>query len=559
MFTRSPSSRPPGGLLRFTIRKEQCYANGNSSNRDEIMALSRSMNKRSKTGVFRRRDPDEPRRTLDDLDPELGRLRCESPSDHANSNRASSTMCLLSPVCYDQDLQEIIKINIGGRRYETLVCSLNRFPHSLLGDPNRRRQFYNHATNEYFFDRNRFCFDTILEMYQTGEGLCRPQNVPIQTFVRELCFYDLGEDILQQFLDNEGMLKDEIVVPKNKVQKYIWTLFEQSDCCLAARAIAAVNVVMVLLAIGNFCIQTLPEYQTKDIYVNNTLTVNVDTYGDHTADNPFFVIETFCTTWFTIDLVVRFLASPIKRQFFLQLMNIIDVLSILPYFVDLSLSFTEGDHTNPLGPTKLLFLTTLRILRVIKIFRVFKLGRYSNGLQILALTMKAARYEVMLMLVVVAIGIVVFSAAVYYAELGNGTETEFDSIPAGFWWAIITWTTVGYGDIVPKSIAGKIIGGFCALCGILGLSFMVPVIVAHFEHFFYRAQDLERLDEVFEDIRENGTCPNLVKRLSDVYGPMASAAAAADAAAGNSGKIPNGKPVELTIINEQTSSTSPSC
>lgn len=98
--------------------------------------------------------------------------------------------------------------------------------------------------------------------------------------------------------------------------------------------------------------------------------------------------------------------------------------------------------------------------------------------------MKAARYEVGLMLVVVGIGVIVFSAAVYYAELGSGSD--FESIPAGFWWAIITWTTVGYGDIVPKSIIGKIVGAFCALCGILGLSFMVPVIVAHFEHFFYR-------------------------------------------------------------------------
>lgn len=402
-------------------------------------------------------------------------------TDHDNGTPGTTTSLLSTPRA---DLFETIVINVGGKRYETLISTLSRFPDSLLGDPARRIRHLNPVTKEYFFDRNRFCFDTILEFYRTGEGLSRPGNVPIQTFMRELYFYDLGDDVIREFLEGEGLLREHTVVPKNPVQEKIWRIFETTDSCFVSRAIAVTNVIMVLTAIAIFCVQTLPEFQTKDIFINGTLSLNVDSWGENNASNPFFIVETICTVWFILDLVIRFLVSPVKNRFLLNVMNIIDVLSILPYFIDLALN---SPQTQTIGePSKVMLLTILRILRVIKIFRVFKLGRYSNGLQTLAMTLKAARYEVGLMLIVVSIGVVVFSAAVYYAEMGTGNQTDFSSIPGGFWWAIITWTTVGYGDIVPKSVAGKIVGGFCALCGILGLSFMVPVIVAHFEHFFYR-------------------------------------------------------------------------
>ncbi|XP_055352584.1 potassium voltage-gated channel subfamily A member 2-like isoform X2 [Paramacrobiotus metropolitanus] len=444
-----------------------------------------------------------------------------STFDHSNVNDLEiGYVCPHVPYCfgypYDpsnssslvptprHDLYETAVINVGGKRYETLISTLNRFPGTLLGDPVKRDRYFNPNTKEYFFDRNRACFDPIFELYQTGEPLYRPHNVPIQKFVRELFFYEVGEEVINEFLEGEGLLREHVLLPKNPLQRYIWKIFETTDSCWAARIIAVVNVLMVLMAVVTFCIQTLPEYQTRDVFVNGTLAINVDSWGENNVSNPFFIVETLCTIWFTLDLVIRFSVSPLKNRFFLNGMNIIDILSIMPYFIDLALNSPQEHIAGE--PSKVMLLTILRILRVIKIFRVFKLGRYSNGLQTLAMTLRAARYEVGLMLVVVSIGVIVFSAAVYYAELGSGQETKFTSIPAGFWWAIITWTTVGYGDVVPVSIGGKIVGGFCALCGILGLSFMVPVIVAHFEHFFYRAQDLEKLDEVFQEVKERKKC-----------------------------------------------------
>lgn len=494
-FYRSSSSRPkPYVKLKRSIKVTNCWGSEESLDSDvnlpEIMPPSHAMFRRSNPVQHKKR-----RSTHSHIDPDLlvtrnpdvelgycctlNPLCGELPEAHDPTSRNSA----YSYISQNHDLSETIVINVGGKRYETLLTTLNRYPESLLGDPQKRSRHLNVVTREYFFDRNRFCFDTILELYRTGEGLCRPSHVPIQTFVRELFFYELGDEVIHDFLESEGLLRDRVVVPKHPVQRRIWRMFETTDSSIIARIIAITNVILVLTAIVIFCIQTLPEFQTKDIFVNGTMAYNVDSWGENNMSNPFFIVETICTLWFILDLVIRFLVSPVRNRFFFNVMNIIDILSILPYFIDLALNTPQ---TQIIGePSKVMLLTILRILRVIKIFRVFKLGRYSNGLQTLAMTLKAARYEVGLMLVVVAIGVIVFSAAVYYAEMGSGS-TQFKSIPGGFWWAIITWTTVGYGDVVPQSVAGQIVGGFCALCGILGLSFMVPVIVAHFEHFFYR-------------------------------------------------------------------------
>ena len=74
------------------------------------------------------------------------------------------------------------------------------------------------------------------------------------------------------------------------------------------------------------------------------------------------------------------------------------------------------------------------------------------------------------------------------ANLPEGKKTHFDSIPDAFWWAIVTMTTVGYGDMHPITLPGKIIGSICALSGILCLALPVPVIVSNFMYFYQRTK-----------------------------------------------------------------------
>ena len=88
---------------------------------------------------------------------------------------------------------------MSGLRFETQLRTLNQFPDTLLGDPARRIRYFDPLRNEYFFDRNRPCFDAILYYYQSGGRLRRPVNVPLDVFSEEIKFYELGETAISKF------------------------------------------------------------------------------------------------------------------------------------------------------------------------------------------------------------------------------------------------------------------------------------------------------------------------------------------------------------------------
>lgn len=137
----------------------------------------------------------------------------------------------------------------------------------------------------------------------------------------------------------------------------------------------------------------------------------------------------------------------------------------------------------------------LRVIRLVRVFRIFKLSRHSKGLQILGMTLKASLRELGLLMFFLLIGVILFSSAIYYAEAGS-ERSYFKSIPDAFWWAVVTMTTVGYGDMVPHDFWGKIVGSLCAIAGVLTLSLPVPVIVSNFNYFYHREMDNSNLNAV---------------------------------------------------------------
>jgi potassium voltage-gated channel Shaw-related subfamily C protein len=96
--------------------------------------------------------------------------------------------------------------------------------------------------------------------------------------------------------------------------------------------------------------------------------------------------------------------------------------------------------------------------------------------------------------------LMLFASFIFYAEQINEVEdNKFDSILIGLWWAIVTITTLGYGDIVPVTPLGRIIGGFCALCGLIFLALPIPIIVSNFTTYYTHAKAHQKLKAYVDD------------------------------------------------------------
>ncbi|XP_055544579.1 potassium voltage-gated channel protein Shaker isoform X2 [Wyeomyia smithii] len=422
------------------------------------------------------------------------------------------------PIPHDHDFCERVVINVSGLRFETQLRTLNQFPDTLLGDPDRRLRYFDPLRNEYFFDRNRPSFDAILYYYQSGSGrLRRPVNVPLDVFSEEIKFYELGEQATNKFREDEGFIKEEEKpLPSNENQRKVWLLFEYPESSQAARVVAIISVFVILLSIVIFCLETLPEFKHYKVF--NTTTNGTKIEEDEVPDitDPFFLIETICIIWFTFELSVRFLACPNKLNFFRDVMNIIDIIAIIPYFITLATVVAEEEDTlnlpkAPVSPqdkstNQAMSLAILRVIRLVRVFRIFKLSRHSKGLQILGRTLKASMRELGLLIFFLFIGVVLFSSAVYFAEAGT-EMSYFKSIPDAFWWAVVTMTTVGYGDMRPVGVWGKIVGSLCAIAGVLTIALPVPVIVSNFNYFYHRETDQEEMQS--QNFNHVTSCPYL--------------------------------------------------
>eukprot|EP00061_Rhincodon_typus_P018836 g48182.t1 len=408
---------------------------------------------------------------------------------------------------------ERVVINVSGLRFETQARTLGQFPDTLLGDPGRRMGYFDPLRNEYFFDRNRPSFDAILYYYQSGGRLKRPANVPFDIFCEEVKFYELGEEATLKFREEEGLVKEaERPLPEDEFKRQVWLLFEYPESSSPARGIAIVSVLVILISIVIFCLETLPEFRDEDFPpdfsgspANQTRRPAgwplASTFGD-----PFFIVETVCIVWFSFELLVRFFACPSKPAFFRDLMNTIDVVSIVPYFITLG---TDLAHRQTNGQQAMSF-AILRTIRLVRVFRIFKLSRHSKGLQILGHTLRASMRELGLLIFFLFIGVVLFSSAVYFAE-ADDPKSQFTSIPDAFWWAVVTMTTVGYGDMKPITVGGKIVGSLCAIAGVLTIALPVPVIVSNFNYFYHRETESE--EQAPASATAPTSCPSLLRKL----------------------------------------------
>ena len=389
---------------------------------------------------------------------------------------------------------DFITITVSGMKYETLKRTLQRFPRTLLGDEKKRCKHFVQSKNYYFFDRNRMSFEAILYFYQSGGILTRPGDVPMHVFEEEVVFFQLGDEALLTLHEEEGFIRntetEDNYNPDTHTawQSKLWLLFEYPDSSTAARAVSAWSMFVIGVSITVFCLETLPVVKDQ---VHQTHHETNDTLRNHddgiqnSQIQPWFSLEVASIAWFTLEYIVRLISSPSKWKFLKSFLNIIDY--IIDYII---LWLNNGSDITP--------LSVLRVVRLVRVFRIFKLSRHSMSLQILGDTLRASVRELAMLIFFLFLGIILFSSALYYAENGK----TFKSIPDAFWYSLVTMTTVGYGEIVPVTFSGKLIGSLCTITGVLTISLPVPVIVSNFQFFYKRDRMVNANKKKREELNE---------------------------------------------------------
>lgn len=209
-----------------------------------------------------------------------------------------------------------------------------------------------------------------------------------------------------------------------------------------------------------------------------------------------FIVESVCVGWFSLEFLLRLIQAPSKFAFLRSPLTLIDMVAILPYYVTLLVDGASAGRRKPGTGNSYLDKVglVLRVLRALRILYVMRLARHSLGLQTLGLTARRCTREFGLLLLFLCVAIALFAPLLYVIENEMAESPEFTSIPACYWWAVITMTTVGYGDMVPRSTPGQVVALSSILSGILLMAFPVTSIFHTFSRSYLELkQEQERV------------------------------------------------------------------
>ncbi|XP_071327410.1 delayed-rectifier potassium channel regulatory subunit KCNS3-like isoform X2 [Trachinotus anak] len=351
-----------------------------------------------------------------------------------------------------------INVNVGGFKQRMEHTVLKRFPQTRLGrllccsSTEAILELcddFSPSDMEYYFDRNPRFFCYVLNFYLTGkihlaDGLC------IVSFCQEIEYWGIKKRHLDLCCSNKFHELMELAEDKCWDQRSDDLQPNSSDSSIEEQSALEENIEMFE---GSWCADV-----RRNIWIR--------------LENPEFIL--------------RLAVAPSARKFLCSPLNIIDLMSVMPFYVTIACDIMdEGESTDLENVGKV-----VQILRLMRVFRILKLARHSAGLRSLGATLQHSSSEVGQLVLFLSVGISMFSALICFVEK-ESQESELQTIPIGWWWATISMTTVGYGDTLPVTFGGKLIGTLCIVCGLLIVALPITNIFNKFSKFYQRQKHID--------------------------------------------------------------------
>eukprot|EP01062_Namystynia_karyoxenos_P062907 TRINITY_DN55761_c0_g1_i1.p1 TRINITY_DN55761_c0_g1~~TRINITY_DN55761_c0_g1_i1.p1 ORF type:complete len:837 (+),score=323.46 TRINITY_DN55761_c0_g1_i1:104-2512(+) len=282
------------------------------------------------------------------------------------------------------------------------------------------------------------------------------------------------EENINEIQDAMSVASDMAERERVKLRRRINQLFDEPDSSPQAMWVSVFFMLLIFLSTLAFMLETLP-YLSPD-----------PEYGDPARAPFWFWLETTFVSFFTLEYLVRWISCDNICAFPIMPFNIIDLLAILPFYVELMLRSSGGDADSGVQ------LRFVRVIRLARVFRVLKMGKKFDGAQMLVNVFKDSWKTLIPPFFFLTLGMIFFSSIMWICEQGtydsrdgrfyvddvqgHRVESVFISIPEGLWWAIVTMTTVGYGDYTPNTALGRACNSAAMMFGVMFSAMPIAVI-----------------------------------------------------------------------------------
>ena len=230
---------------------------------------------------------------------------------------------------------------------------------------------------------------------------------------------------------------------------------------------------------------------TTVIYSDVTEGVAVKRTRDRHHFDSLLLIDRILVWFFCFEILFRFLVCPQKFGFLKDKFNLIDIVAVVPRAaIAIMFEMSLGDIGQMLAVSWV--QTYIKISSVLRVVRLINLARHYIASRVFLVTMWESRKEIMLLLSLYVAGATFFAVSVFYCE--QGQSDPFPTMASGIWWALITMTTVGYGDMWPHTELGKAVGVMCAFSGVICTALPIAVIATNYNIIYRTAKVRAKLN-----------------------------------------------------------------